>query len=287
MTFSDYIVFADESGDHGLATIDPQFPVFALVFCVFEKKRYTDLVEPAFRALKFKWFGHDAAVLHEREIRKQTPPFDFLRSGVETRDAFMADVGAVMADAPFHAYVSVIDKVKLRARDADPENPYAVAAHLCMEGVFDHLAAREGEGRLTHVLFEGRGRQEDRELELEFRRIVAGGRRGAPSDGARVRAQGRQPGGASVDRSDRQAAGASHIAPRSAEPRGRRGAGPRRAVDGLSITKGPRESPKPLRRPGNAQSDIRYALKVLRFQDRARRRGGAAPCGGRVRVDRW
>jgi hypothetical protein len=39
MNFSDYIVFAGESGDHGLATIDPQFPVFALVFCVFQKNR--------------------------------------------------------------------------------------------------------------------------------------------------------------------------------------------------------------------------------------------------------
>jgi hypothetical protein len=35
--YSDYIVFADESGDHGLTSIDPEFPVFALVFCVFEK----------------------------------------------------------------------------------------------------------------------------------------------------------------------------------------------------------------------------------------------------------
>ena len=26
---SDYIVFADESGDHGLVSVDPQFPVFA------------------------------------------------------------------------------------------------------------------------------------------------------------------------------------------------------------------------------------------------------------------
>ena len=37
MNFSDYLIFADESGDHGLSTIDPQFPVFALVFCMVEK----------------------------------------------------------------------------------------------------------------------------------------------------------------------------------------------------------------------------------------------------------
>jgi len=115
MTFSDYIVFADESGDHGLISVDPQFPVFAPVFCVFEKSRYVDEVEPAFRRLKLRWFGHDAAILHEREIRKQMPPFDFLRSA-DAREAFMNDLNGIMAAAPFHAYVSVIDKTRLRDR---------------------------------------------------------------------------------------------------------------------------------------------------------------------------
>jgi hypothetical protein len=38
--FSDYVVYVDESGDHGLASIDPEFPVFVLAFCVFEKSHY-------------------------------------------------------------------------------------------------------------------------------------------------------------------------------------------------------------------------------------------------------
>ena len=36
MNFSDYIVYVDESGDHSLTSINPQNPVFVLVFCVFE-----------------------------------------------------------------------------------------------------------------------------------------------------------------------------------------------------------------------------------------------------------
>lgn len=177
MTFSDYIVFADESGDHGLVSIDPQFPVFALIFCVFEKSRYANEIEPAFRQLKFKWFGHDAAVLHEREIRKQTPPFDFLRRDVATREAFMADVSAIMEAAPFHAYASVIDKTKLRERYADPHNPYDLAMLFCMEKLSNRLVADGQRGKLTHVLFEGRGRVEDAQLELEFRRITSHQRR--------------------------------------------------------------------------------------------------------------
>jgi hypothetical protein len=177
MAYSEYIVFADESGDHGLSSIDPEFPVFALVFCVFEKSRYTNEIEPAFRRLKFKYFGHDAVVLHEREIRKQDRPFAFLRESEAIREAFMADVNAIMADAPFHAYCSVIDKHKHRARYADPWNPYEIAMQFCMEKLSNRLVADGQSDRLTHVLFEARGREEDRQLELEFRRVAANGKR--------------------------------------------------------------------------------------------------------------
>lgn len=177
MTFSDHIVFADESGDHGLVSIDPEFPVFALVFCVFEKTRYTDEVEPAFRRLKLKWFGHDAVILHERDIRKQTPPFGFLRGAEETRDRFMADLNEIMRAARFHAYVAVIDKVKLKLRYEQPHNPYDLAMLFCLEKLCNRLVVDGQRGRLTHVLFEARGRGEDAQLELEFRRFTSNQRR--------------------------------------------------------------------------------------------------------------
>jgi hypothetical protein len=45
--FSDYIAFIDESGDHSLESIDPQYPII--------------------RKLKLDTFGHDSVVLHEYE----------------------------------------------------------------------------------------------------------------------------------------------------------------------------------------------------------------------------
>ena len=33
--YSDYIVYVDESGDHGLKTIDENYPVFVLAFLYF------------------------------------------------------------------------------------------------------------------------------------------------------------------------------------------------------------------------------------------------------------
>lgn len=174
--FSDYIVFADESGDHGLTSIDLQFPVFALVFCMFEKERYVHEIEPGFRGLKLKYFGHDAVVLHEHDIRKQTREFAILRDK-KTREAFMADVSELMATVPFQGYASIIDKVALKERYADPWNPYEIAMQFCMENISNRLVAHQQKGRLTHVLFEGRGRVEDTQLELEFRRVAANQRR--------------------------------------------------------------------------------------------------------------
>jgi hypothetical protein len=44
--FSDYIIYVDESGDHGLSKIDGSYPVFVLVFTIFNIKSY---IEPTFR----------------------------------------------------------------------------------------------------------------------------------------------------------------------------------------------------------------------------------------------
>jgi hypothetical protein len=38
--FSDTIVYVDESGDHGVASIDTTYPVFVLLFVVFKTNTY-------------------------------------------------------------------------------------------------------------------------------------------------------------------------------------------------------------------------------------------------------
>ena len=76
MEFSDYIVYADESGDHSLTLIDLQFPVFVLAFCVMHKPTYIDRLVPAFQRLKFAFWGHDGIVLHGHEIRKAQCDFN-------------------------------------------------------------------------------------------------------------------------------------------------------------------------------------------------------------------
>ena len=173
--FSDYIVYVDESGDHSLSSIDQQYPVFALSLCVMKKTVYTEEIVPRMQAFKFKYWGHDSIVLHEHEIRKQTGDFAFLRADATLRTRFMADLTSIMDDAPFQVIACVIDKKKhLKKYGASAWNPYKIALKLCLERLLLFLRENCIKGRTIHVVFECRGKEEDKDLELEFRRIVAG-----------------------------------------------------------------------------------------------------------------
>src|SRR5690348_10729335 len=66
--FSDYVIYADESGDHSLAHVDRTYPVFVLCLCLMRKSHYADKIVPGFQRFKFEWHGHDSIVLHERDI---------------------------------------------------------------------------------------------------------------------------------------------------------------------------------------------------------------------------
>ena len=75
--FSKYIVYVDESGDHSLQSIDQSYPIFALAFCVFHKRHYSEAIVPVIEKFKFNHFGHDQVILHEHEIRKRVGVFNF------------------------------------------------------------------------------------------------------------------------------------------------------------------------------------------------------------------
>lgn len=111
-SFGEFIVYADESGDHSLTTVNREFPLFVLTFCVFRKQEYVTRVVPALQHLKFKTFGHDMVVMHEREIRKAEGPFAFL-TDAPRRGVFMADLNTFVEDAPMTIVAVVIRKAAL------------------------------------------------------------------------------------------------------------------------------------------------------------------------------
>ncbi|GGD23039.1 DUF3800 domain-containing protein [Pyruvatibacter mobilis] len=170
MNFGEYIIYVDESGDHGLKSIDPNYPVFVLAFCIFEKNNYAHEIAPKLQAFKFRWFGHDSIILHEHEIRKQKPPFNFLKPQI-VRDQFLEELNKIFGETQMTIISSVIRKDHLKKNYSSPANPYELALLFCMERLVRFLQERGESGKQAHIIFERRGRREDADLELEFRRI--------------------------------------------------------------------------------------------------------------------
>lgn len=175
MKASDYIVYVDESGDHSLDSINPDWPVFVLCFCIFPVNVYIDQVTPAIRRLKFDTFGHDMVVLHEHDIRKKKGAFSHLNQ--EAREHFLGRLTDLIDATDMTVVAVVIDKVKHKERYLQPYHPYHLAMQFGLERVSHFLRLKEQHERPTWVVFEARGAREDRELELEFRRVCDGANR--------------------------------------------------------------------------------------------------------------
>ncbi len=174
--YSNFVVYVDESGDHGMQTLDPNYPIFVLAFCVFYKRHYSEQVVPALHKFKFNHFGHDLVVLHEHEIRKERGAFKFQSRG--EKHAFIEELHKVIDASNFILISCVIDKARLRDGKVElPPNPYHVALTFCLETLYEFMQEKKQDGALTHVVVECRGPKEDNELELEFRRICDGANR--------------------------------------------------------------------------------------------------------------
>ncbi len=166
-SYSDLIVYVDESGDHG--PVSEEYPVFVLAFCIFQKNSYADQVTSLMHQLKFRHFGHDTVVLHEREIRKNLAPFQFLQIA-RRKTEFMDDISRLIEQAPFELVAAAIRKDQLHTLYQHPDNSYHLALKFGLERLQRHREAL-GDTGVMHVVFESRGNKEDGALELEFRRI--------------------------------------------------------------------------------------------------------------------
>lgn len=172
-SFSNWIVYVDESGNYNTDTYSQEYPVFVLAFCVFHKKNYVENIVGDLEKFKFEYFGYDTVVLHEREIRKEQGKFQFPNK--KYKNNFLSSLHSIMDKANFITISCSIDKKKLFEHNLDiGDNLYHVALAFCLESLFELMTEKRQEDRTTHIIFESRGKREDKDLELEFRRICDG-----------------------------------------------------------------------------------------------------------------
>ncbi|MDE2787528.1 MAG: DUF3800 domain-containing protein [Chloroflexota bacterium] len=167
MNTGDFILFSDESGNPNPKSVDPNYPIFVRIFCVFRQDHYSNIVAPAFANLKSTHLGDPSIILHEREIRLAEPPFDFQGDEPKRQD-FMRELGDTIAAANFTMVAAIVDK---RQQLRVPNQASALdrlAFNACMVRIRDFLNGCNQATLPTPVVVEAQGRQQDDALRQEL-----------------------------------------------------------------------------------------------------------------------
>ena len=167
------LVYLDESGDHTLEAVDKDFPLFALAMFICDDTVYNKKIVPEVSRLKTDFFGHEAIILHSREIRKTMGDFRIL-TNPQKRQEFYARINTIMGEFDYSLIASVIQKQVHKDRyGLEAKNPYDLALVFTLERLLPLL---EDKGqKKVHILAESSGRREDDELMLCFLKTVSQG----------------------------------------------------------------------------------------------------------------
>jgi len=145
------VAYIDESGDHGPR--NDEYPIFVIVACVFEGEDHVDHFVPALLRFKLKHWGHELAILHEREIRKPQGDFNFLLNP-NKRAAFLADLSQLVSESKARVHAVVWDKRVPVSRFSYGE---------CLRRLLDELSHGHGDLIATApIIVESRGAEENR-----------------------------------------------------------------------------------------------------------------------------
>lgn len=167
---SRYLLFLDESGDHGLKTISPDFPIFVLTGLLFSEASYADVCTKI-DAFKQKYFGNTEVILHRRDMRKYEKGFEILFDD-KVKQQFYNDLNKILQDADYTIISSVINKQKhIDTYGKLADDPYEIALTFVMERTLFEADDKQDVTNI-HVTIEGRGKKEDAQLARRYNELL-------------------------------------------------------------------------------------------------------------------
>ncbi len=127
------ILFLDESGDHNLSVIDPQYPVFVLGGVIMDEDYAEGPLTETLNEFKQELFGSRDIILHTSDIARNRNGFEPLtESGF--RNHFYRRLNELMRSIPYKVVACVIRKdVHLEMYGEAAINPYSLSLTLLVE----------------------------------------------------------------------------------------------------------------------------------------------------------
>ncbi|MEZ5357361.1 MAG: DUF3800 domain-containing protein [Candidatus Zixiibacteriota bacterium] len=157
-----YYFFIDETGNHDLRTIDPEFPIFLLCGVIISEQALIEM-EAKISKIKIEYFKSTAVIFHSREIRRCEGVFQVLFDR-KIRDEFIKAMNELLAESHYCLIGSAIrkeDHIKKYGKGAS--NPYSLATSFMFERMVFYLD-KEDPSATVDIVFEKRGKREDRGL---------------------------------------------------------------------------------------------------------------------------
>ncbi|HRZ32816.1 MAG TPA: DUF3800 domain-containing protein [Flavobacterium sp.] len=169
-----YFLFIDESGDHGLVTLDTSFPVFLLCGLLTSEDNYSDL-KNNINSIKNTFWGKKEVILHSRDIRKCEKEFQILFN-LELKSEFYKRINQVIEEGKYRILASAINKEKyIKTYGKLSNDVYELALSFIIERAIFSLDEIKGITKQLEIVIEKRGKKEDKKLEEHFQRLIARG----------------------------------------------------------------------------------------------------------------
>jgi hypothetical protein len=163
-------LYLDESGDHSLTVIDPQYPVFVLGGVIVDPQYEQAVIAPALRRFKRDLLGRDDIVLHTADIVRQRGPFDRL-ADPGARERFRTRLSDLMRDLDYVVVACGIRKdAHLAAYGASALDPYMLSLHIVVER-FCFALADDRPADIGRIIAERRDQALDSSLTTTWRHI--------------------------------------------------------------------------------------------------------------------
>ncbi|HRH31022.1 MAG TPA: DUF3800 domain-containing protein, partial [Candidatus Paceibacterota bacterium] len=162
--------FLDETGDHGLTSIDERFPLFLLAGCLFSEESYTK-VSNELNQLKSDIFDSTDVILHSRDIRKCEGAFQVLFD-LEIKKRFYERLNQILFEADFKIIAASIDKKKhLEKYGPSADDPYKISLSYILERLVFCTDNGKSTTNTVGITIERRGKKEDGQLLAHYNRV--------------------------------------------------------------------------------------------------------------------
>jgi Protein of unknown function (DUF3800) len=168
------IMFLDESGDHNLSVIDPQYPLFVLGGIIVDKDYAEGEMEREIRAFKQELFGSEEINLHTADITRNRFGFERMKE-TRFREEFYEKLNSLMRRLQYQVVACAIRKDEhLRAYGVAALDPYLLSLDVLVERFCLDIGEVAGGGL---IVAERRDPTLDHQLELAWLNLKVQGTR--------------------------------------------------------------------------------------------------------------